>query len=280
MTVPSLAVDSYHPDSTSLDRVSRVVTGARQRGYRWGLDTLPLFPGCWSLPLDTYDRRLELSSTEATALGAVVAHRFNQEGGLRPLSGRSPASPAVLESLDRLVAPLHAVLAGASAGESSRAPVEDVTVALVLERVAREGIAYWGWPAAVWLDLVNTEATFKARWGKRNLPSRPRLVAIAYVLGGVREVVWAKDLMRSFVFGMVFGVAGLREATNIVEQVLLNWGYADPNLRRELGNALATVLLLAGSPRLQDLRREHLELGRRLAPRCSYVGNFSNSRGR
>jgi hypothetical protein len=73
------------------------------------------------------------------------------------------------------------------------------------------------------------------------------LVAIAYVVGGVREIVWAKDLMRSFVFGMVFGVARLREATNTVQKVLLNWGYADPNLRREMDNAVTTVLLLAGS---------------------------------
>jgi len=274
MTVLNLAVDSHHSDSISLGGVSPLGTGGRQRGYRWGLDTLPLFPGCWPLPLDTYERRPELSSTEATALSAFVAHRFNQDGGLRSLSGRPPASQAVLESLDRLVTPLHAVLAGASAGESSRALVEDVTVALVLARMARECIAYWGWPAAVWLDLVNTEATFKARWGKRNLPSRPRLVAIAYVLGGVHEIVWAKDLMRSFVFGMVFGVAALRDATNTVHQVLLNWGYADPNLRREMGNAVATVLMLAGSPCLQDLRREHLELGRRRAPSVFLRGQF------
>ena len=44
MTVLNLAVDSDHPDSTGLQGVSRLVTGARQRGYRWGLDTLPLFP--------------------------------------------------------------------------------------------------------------------------------------------------------------------------------------------------------------------------------------------
>lgn len=109
-------------------------------------------------------------------------------------------------------------------------------------------------------SLRRSRAAFKARWGKRNLPCRLRLAAIAYVLDGVRDVVWAKDLMRSFVFGIVIGVASLREATNAVEQVLLKWGYADPNLRRELGNAIATVLLLAGSPRLQDLRHEHLEL--------------------
>jgi hypothetical protein len=46
------------------------------------------------------------------------------------------------------------------------------------------------------------------------------LFAIAYVLGGVREIVWPKNLMRSFVFGMVFGVAGLREAIKTVQQVL------------------------------------------------------------
>src|SRR6266516_4414440 len=146
MTVLNLAVDSDHPDSTGLQGVSRLVTGARQRGYRWGLDTLPLLPGCWPLPLDTYDRHPELSSTEATALRAFVAHRFDQKAGLRPVSGGSLSSPAVLESLDRLVTPLRAVLAGASAGESSRPAVEDVAVALVLARMAREGIAYWGWP--------------------------------------------------------------------------------------------------------------------------------------
>jgi hypothetical protein len=93
-------------------------------------------------------------------------NRFDQDAGLRPLSGRSLWSPAVVDSLDRLVVPLHAVLAGASAGESSRPPVEGATVALLLARMAREGSAFWGWPAAVWLDLVDTEAAFKARAGE------------------------------------------------------------------------------------------------------------------
>jgi hypothetical protein len=68
MTVLNLADDSDHPDSTTLDSVSRPVSGTRQRGYRWGLDTLPLFPGCWPLTLETYDRRPELTITEASAL--------------------------------------------------------------------------------------------------------------------------------------------------------------------------------------------------------------------
>jgi hypothetical protein len=121
---------------------------------------------------------------------------------------------------------------------------------------------------------VGTEAAFKAEWRKPNLPCRPRLAAIAYVLGGVREIVWAKDLVRSFVFGIVFDVRSLREATTTIQQVLQSWGYADPNLRRDLGNALATVLLLAGSPRLDSLRRDHLELARRLAPSVFLRGHF------
>jgi hypothetical protein len=77
MTALRLAVDSDNPDSASLDSLAHLVIGARQRGYRWGLDTLPLFPGCWPLPLDTYDRRQELTPTEATVLSAFVAHRFD-----------------------------------------------------------------------------------------------------------------------------------------------------------------------------------------------------------
>ena len=80
-------------------------------------------------------------------------------------------------------------------------------------------------------------------------------------MGGVREIVWTKDLVRSFVFGLVFGVTSLREATTTIEQVLHTWDYADPNLRRDLGNALATVLLLAGSPRLDRwLAKAHPEV--------------------
>ena len=56
--------------------------------------------------------------------------------------------------------------------------------------------------------------------------------------------------------------------------LLQSWGYADPNLRRDIGNALATVLLLAGSPRLDSLQYEHLELARRLAPSVFLRGHF------
>ncbi len=77
------------------------------------------------------------------------------------------------------MAPLHAMLAGGSPADiSTTRPIDEATVALVLERMQREGDTYWGWPTDVWLDMVGTEAAFKATWRKRNLPCRPRLAAI------------------------------------------------------------------------------------------------------
>jgi integrase len=51
-----------------------------------------------------------------------------------------------------------------------------------------------------------------------------------------------------------------------LEDVLSGWGYVDQRQHKELGNALATVLLLAGSARLEDVTVTHLTDARRLAP--------------
>jgi hypothetical protein len=207
MTNTDLAVEVRHEDPGHVGASSSLTIARRRRGHPSGLDSLPLLPGCWPFPLETYDRRTVFTAAETSALNAFLAHRFDQLGGLRPISGRYRSSPAAIVSLDWLVAPLQAVLAGGSPAEISTArAIDEATVALVLERTQREGVTYWGWSTDVWLDMVETEAAFKARWRKRNLPCRTRLAAIAYLLGGVREIVWAKDLVRSFVFGMVFGV--------------------------------------------------------------------------
>jgi hypothetical protein len=114
MSDVNLAVNAGHLDLSGVDAEPYLTVSRPRRGHPWGLDSLPLLPGCWPLPLETYDRRPELTATEATALRALVANRYDQHGGLRPVSSRPLSSPAAIESLDRLVVPLHAVLAGGS----------------------------------------------------------------------------------------------------------------------------------------------------------------------
>jgi len=75
------------------------------------------------------------------------------------------------------------------------------------------------------LDVANRMLTIRAETTKgrrtRVVPYGPHSCTLytAY-LHQRREVVWAKDLVRSFVFGMVFGVTSLREATTAIQQVL------------------------------------------------------------
>ena len=242
------------------------MTKRGSRGPR-GLDALPPLPGCLPLPVESYDRDAVLTAAEVSSLRCFVEHRFGQAGTFRPINGRPPAHSA---KLDRLTIPLQAVLGSwilvAEPTPHSRLIAEDAT-AVVLAEVARRRELYWAWPAAVWLDLVApSDAAFKARWGRRRLPCRQRLAALAYAVGGVREIVWCRDLARPLVFSHVFGTQALQHATTRVEDVLHGWGYVGQRQHSEFANALATVLLLAGSPRLEDLTLAHLAAARRLAP--------------
>jgi integrase len=242
------------------------VTERRSGGPRC-LDTLPPLPGRLPLPLESYDRREDLTPAEAAALNVFVAHRFDAAHGFRSTGGAPLAGSF---ELDHLRAPLEAVLAGWS-GVASQTPyfrlIAEDAVALVLAEIARRGTTYWAWPASVWLELVTaSDAMFKRRWGRRKLPCRQRLAALAYGIGGVREVIWSRDLTRSLLFSHLFGRQLLQEATSRLEDVLSGWGYVSQRQHSELGNALATVLLLAGSPRLEDVTLTHLTDARRLAP--------------
>jgi hypothetical protein len=114
--------------------------------------------------------------------------------------------------------------------------------------------------------VAPSDAAFKERWGRRRLPCRQRLAALAYAVGGVREIVWSRDLARPLVFSHLFGRQALQEATTRVEEVLRGWGYVGQRQHNEFANALATVLLLAGGPRLEDVTLAHLAAARRLAP--------------
>jgi hypothetical protein len=68
------------------------------------------------------------------------------------------------------------------------------------------------------------------------------------------------------VFSHVFGRQALQDATTRVEEVLRAWGYVGQRQHSEFADALATVLILAGSPRLEDVTLAHLAEARRLAP--------------
>ena len=71
MTYTDLAVDVRHEDHGGVGAASSLTIAKRRRGHPSGLDSLPLFPGCWPLPLETYDRRTELTAAETSALKGI-----------------------------------------------------------------------------------------------------------------------------------------------------------------------------------------------------------------
>jgi hypothetical protein len=232
-----------------------------------GIDAMPPLAGCLPLPLESYDRDAVLTAPEVDALCWFVEHRFDQAGAFRPVNARSPVHSTKLE---RLTMPLQAVFGSwspvAEARPHARLIAEDA-VALVLAEVARRPELYWAWPATAWLDLVTpSDAASKEHWGTRKPPCRQRLAALAYAVAGVRQIVWCRDLARPLVFSHAFGKQALEDATTRVEEVLRGWGYVGQRQHSEFASALASVLLLAGSPRLEDVTLAHLAVARRLAP--------------
>jgi integrase len=185
----------------------------------------------WTPLLDPsgYERTATLTEHEREALGLLEVHRY-----------RWPAGAA--SALGRLIGPIDDaldVIASDPAwwGRSS-------TRSLLLGGAREHGLAFWGWDREQWLHTVR---------GANN-SYRQAVAAVAYLLCDQRDLHrafggWKTRLLTR----RVFGPEPVDGALSGVQGYLDGLGSATVLQRPNMQGALYELMLLAGSPLLEDL---------------------------
>jgi integrase len=191
----------------------------------------------WTSLIDPtrYDRAPTLTVVERRALALVADHRYRwptRAGG----------------ALERLIAPIDDALDVIAShpewwGRSS-------TRSLLIRGAHEHGLVFWGWDRDRWLHTV--------RGANNNY--RHAVAAVAYLLCDQRDLHhefrrWKLRLLTR----RVFGPQPVDEAIARVQGYLDGLGATTVLRRPSLQGALYDVMLLAGSPLLEDLA-EHGEL--------------------
>ncbi len=182
-----------------------------------------------------YDRSTALRGGEREALALLAVHRY-----------RWPVDAA--DALARLIEPIDDALDVIDShpewwGRSS-------TRGLLLAGTREHGLAFWGWDRDQWLGTVRGA----------NTNYRPAVAAVAYLLCDQRDLHHAFRGWKLRLFTRrVFGRDPVDRAVSSVQRYLDGLGAATVRKRPNLQGALYDLMLLAGSPLLEDLA-EHGEL--------------------
>jgi site-specific recombinase XerD len=188
----------------------------------------------WTAPLraDRYDRRARLGARERRALCLIDRSRYRWP---------DEAAPA----LARLTGPIDDVLdfVAPRAVWWARSP----TRGALLGAMREQGTAFWGWERERWLAVLS-----------RTDPNVRQLVAtVAYLLGGQRDLHREFRGWKAGLFARrVFGAAPVEATLGRVQGHLDGLGHATQLGRPHLAHALYQLMLLAGSPMLEDLAAE------------------------
>jgi len=214
----------------------------------------------WPLDPDAYDRTPRLRREEKAALEEVERRR---KRGTRP--GAWPAWTC--RRLERLRRPVEDALKLAASSDECRREVH-----YQLQRgMHRYQLPFWAWTREQWLDALRLDRRQHSH----------AVLTVAYLLCGFTDLhLSVRPLKRRDLAVMVFGAAPVATAVTRVQKELRHWGYQDWLIERQIPHAVATVLLVSSSPRLEDITEEvvvrllrerlphHIALGVRLVLRC------------
>lgn len=202
----------------------------------------------WPVALDTYDRQPTLRADER-----VLLAQLDQSLHTRQVHAR----PRLRQGLRRLTQPLEDAL-GVLAIDSTR---QLTTIHALLQHSFRRQVAFWGWTTAEWATMFSTEMHEICRY-----PA----FGVAYLLCGLRDLQLYATPFPSFA-RRVFGAERVATAVAQLRGPLQTWGYDAHTL--EFSTGLCYVLLINGSPYLEDLTAATLERIQRdaLLPRYRWV---------
>jgi hypothetical protein len=116
------------------------------------------------------------------------------------------------------VTPLLEALAtldvGPDVGTGRRARQPDLVVLDVLRGCWRQGSAYWGWTADTWVEELGATSPRSRSLSDR----RHAVIAIAYILGGFREIWRLGEVDRRKLARKILGRAAVDASTSVVDE--------------------------------------------------------------
>ena len=175
-----------------------------------------------------YDRATALTGDERRALALIDAHDYNW--------------PAAAQALGRLTGPVNDALAVIS--PHPRWWARSHVRSLLLGGCLLHGTAFWGWDREQWVQAVQGAHS----------DYRQAVAAVAYLLCDQRDLYHA---FRGWKTGLlacrVFGSGAVDAALARVQGHLDGMGHSTTLRRPNLQHALYELMLLAGSPLLEDL---------------------------
>ncbi len=198
---------------------------AREPERRWTPSIVP----------SRYERAALLTVGERDALAVLDAHRYRWTAG-------------TASTLQRLIGPIDDALDVIAShpewwGRSA-------TRSLLLGGARAHGLAFWGWDRDQWLQTL--------RGANNNY--RQAAAAVAYLLCDQRDLHHAfRGWKTGLLARRVFGPSPVEAAVARVQGHLDALGHATVLQRPHMHRALYDLMLLAGSPLLEDLA-EHGEL--------------------
>jgi hypothetical protein len=113
---------------------------------------------------------------------------------------------------------------------------------------------YWGWAPEDWRDVVGTSA--REFFRQHGMAGRSALVATGYVLRCQLDLRRLALETPATMAAKVIGRAPVDATIDKVMQIAAGWGYGEAALRTDLPAAIAWVLLVSESPRLEDVQME------------------------
>jgi integrase len=185
----------------------------------------------WTPLLDParYDRGAALTGGEHQALALLAEHRYRWPGGVAGALGRLTAP--IDDALDVIAS--HPAWWGRSSTRS-----------LLLAGAREHGLAFWGWDRDQWLQTVRSAHS----------NYRQAVAAVAFLLCDQRDLHHAfRGWKTGLLTRRVFGAGPVDRAVARVQGYLDGLGAAALLQRPHLQGALYDLMLLAGSPLLEDL---------------------------
>jgi integrase len=220
----------------------------RKRIYVPAQEQLPEWR--WPVNVTAYDTNHGLYEIERVALADLARRRV---GGKRRLWTRA------YTCFDRLLEPLNDVLGITKATSRTRSGV----ISVLLREMGERNSSFWGWGRNDWLDILCTDGNvFRDRHKCAN-DCRHHIMTAAYLLCEVRDFHGIGRFEQLRFADKVFGIDYVEAAVSTVLKEVNDWGYSKTTSSvLALPNLICELLLANGSPRLEDLSRETVELVR------------------
>jgi integrase len=187
----------------------------------------------WVIDISSYDRNPDLYLEEQKVLEELIHPSSNFFMPLRR------------KILARLTKPVKDVFSFTGIKHSSQVRTsKSLFIAMATQRRS-----FWAWSSEDWIRVIE-DAVENTRCG---------LLTIAYLLAGFRDVYKFRTFRRLHLASSIFGSELVDQTVQVVTNEFVSLGFGRERIRKSLIVSLCELLLINGSPLIEDLSKEVLE---------------------